>query len=83
MASTEEGADSFTRVLGRAPHSSLCASFENLPQGFIEWTPAQGSPALAQQVHDLVKAAGQYGCGLEAQLEPEEGRCCVTLHPIR
>jgi hypothetical protein len=21
--------------------------------------------------------------GLEAKLEPEEGRCCVTLHPTR
>jgi predicted ArsR family transcriptional regulator len=48
---------------------------------------------LAQQHTDLIcgmnlcllKAAidNVDEAGLEAQLEPEEGRCCVTLHPTR
>jgi len=40
-----------------------------LANGFIEWTPAAGAATLSTQVRDLVRAAGQGGCGLESQFE--------------
>jgi hypothetical protein len=52
-------------LLGTLPR----AAGLGLTKGFIEWTPAAGTAALSTQVHDLVRVAGQAGCGLEAPFE--------------
>lgn len=62
---SNEPQNDHAHLLGTRPRAASL----NLPQGFIEWTPAQGTAALGTKVQGLVTAAGQEGCGLESQLE--------------
>lgn len=52
-------------LLGTLPRAASLG----LTKGFIEWTPSVGVSTLATQVQALINAAGQAGCGLEAQFE--------------
>ncbi|HEX4340975.1 MAG TPA: hypothetical protein VH062_33935 [Polyangiaceae bacterium] len=52
------------------------------PQGFLAWTPDMGTTGLVQGVSAMVSAAGEFGCGLESQLEAVQ-RFLVDPNPYQ
>ena len=52
------------------------------PQGFIEWTPDKGSSGLVSGISAMIQAAGEFGCGLESQLEAVQ-RFLVDPNPYQ
>jgi hypothetical protein len=50
--------------------------------GVLEWTAGQDVGALTSGVQDMVLAAGEFGCGLEAQLEAVQ-RFLTDPHPYQ
>jgi hypothetical protein len=50
------------------------------PEGFLTWTPSTGTAALESGIEAMVAAAGEFGCGLESQLEAMY-RALVDPHP--
>jgi hypothetical protein len=57
-------------LVGTRPRfTPASAGLPPTPQGFLAWTPDLGTAGLVASTIAMVKGAGEFGCGLESQLE--------------
>jgi len=71
-------------LVGTRPRfpTSMANALQPTPEGFLEWTPRVDVTQLRNGIQEMVVAAGEFGCGLESQLEAMY-RFLVDPHPYQ